>query len=498
MRFTHRSSSSPSHLRRGAIATIALVVVATAAVAGAARAGTAAGCRVAYTVTSQWSGGFGANIAITNLGDSISGWTLRFTFTSGQTITHLWNGNVSQSGGNVTITNAPYNGELATDATVTPGFNGTWNGSNPAPASFTLNGTPCTGAVVPTVAPPTTTPPTTTPPTSTPPTTTPPPGGGLPNSFRWSSSGVLIGPKSDASHNIRAVKDPSVVYHNGRWHVIATTTNQSGSYSMVYLNFTDWSQAAAAQHHFLDTTAIGTGYKAAPHVFYFAPQRLWYLVYQVGDNAAYSTNTDISNPRGWTAPRRFYAGGMPQIIRDNIGNGHWVDFWVICDSVKCHLFSSDDNGHLYRSETSLAQFPNGMSNTVIAMRDAARYPLWEAANVYRVSGGNQYLLIVEAIGAAGVRYFRSWTAPAITGPWSALADTQANPFAGVSNTTFAGTAWTKDISHGEMVRAGVDQTMLISPCNIRYLYQGKDPAATDSYNLLPWRLGLLTQTNSTC
>ncbi|MFI7641437.1 non-reducing end alpha-L-arabinofuranosidase family hydrolase [Nonomuraea sp. NPDC049400] len=86
----------------------------------------------------------------------------------------------------------------------------------------------------------------------------------------------------------------------------------------------------------------------------------------------------------------------------------------------------------------------------------------------------------------------------MTGPWQALADTEANPFAGAANVTFGGTAWTRDISHGEMIRSGIDQTLAISPCDIRHLYQGKDPAATDPYNLLPWRLGLLTQTNSTC
>ena len=125
----------------------------------------------------------------------------------------------------------------------------------------------------------------------------------LPSSFQWRSSGQLIGPKSDATHNIRAIKDPSVVYANGRWHVFASTTNQNGSYNMVYLNFTDWSQAANAKHHYLDQTAIGTGYKAAPHVFYFAPQRKWYLVYQTGNNAAYSTTTDIGNPSSWSTPR---------------------------------------------------------------------------------------------------------------------------------------------------------------------------------------------------
>jgi len=472
----------------GVLAITAGVTVGSAATSAGAAVG---GCSVSYALTTQWNTGFTASVTITNLGDPLTSWDLGWSYAAGQQVTSGWNATISQSGAQVTARNQTWNGGVATGATVNFGFNGSWSGSNPAPTSFTLNGALCTGSANPTTSPPTTTPTTTTP-------TTAPPGASLPRSFTWHSSAVLIGPKSDATHNIRAVKDPSVVYHNGRWHVFATTTNQSGSYSMVYLSFTDWSLAEAAQHHYLDTTAIGTGYKAAPHVFYFAPQGRWYLVYQTGDNAAYSTTTDISNPQSWSAPQRFYAEGMPQIVRDNIGGGYWVDFWVICDSSKCYLFSSDDNGHLYRSETTVASFPNGMTNTVIAMQDAARYPLWEAANVYKVSGSAEFLLIVEAIGTGGTRYFRSWTAPAITGPWTALADTQANPFAGATNVTFDGTAWSRDISHGEMLRSGTDQTMVVSPCHIRYLYQGKDPSATDSYSLLPWRLGLLTQTNSTC
>jgi hypothetical protein len=79
-----------------------------------------------------------------------------------------------------------------------------------------------------------------------------------------------------------------------------------------------------------------------------------------------------------------------------------------------------------------------------------------------------------------------------------LADTESNPFARANNVTFDGTAWTRDISHGELIRSGIDQTLTLNPCDLRFLYQGMDPGATDSYNLLPWRLGLLTQTNSTC
>lgn len=73
-----------------------------------------------------------------------------------------------------------------------------------------------------------------------------------------------------------------------------------------------------------------------------------------------------------------------------------------------------------------------------------------------------------------------------------------NPFARASNTTFPAGAWTKDISHGELIRAGYDQTLTISPCKMQYLYQGMNPNAGGDYNTLPWRLGLLTQTNSTC
>ncbi|MBB5896339.1 non-reducing end alpha-L-arabinofuranosidase family hydrolase [Kutzneria kofuensis] len=115
-----------------------------------------------------------------------------------------------------------------------------------------------------------------------------------------------------------------------------------------------------------------------------------------------------------------------------------------------------------------------------------------------MQGSNQYLLIMEAIGSDGRRYFRSYTSPAINGAWTPLTASETNPFAGQANVTFNGTPWTKDISSGEMIRAGYDQTATINPCAMRYVYQGMVPSATGSYNTLPWRLGMLTQTDSTC
>jgi endo-1,4-beta-xylanase len=319
----------------------------------------------------------------------------------------------------------------------------------------------------------------------------------LPDSFTWRSSGILISPHYD-SHDIIAVKDPSVVHYHGKWYVAASTVNSSGSYSMEFLGFHSWSQASSATPVYADQTAIGTGYKTAPQLFYFAPQKLWYVIYQTGDNIGYSTNPDIANLAGWSATRYFYSG-MPPIITQNIGPGYWVDAWIICDSADCYLFSMDDNGHLYRSQTSVADFPNDMSQPVIAASNPARFSFFEADNVYKVAGTGQYLLIVEAIGSDGHRYFTSYTSTAINGSWTPLANTESNPFIRSTNVTFrSGTAWTKDFSSGEMIRAGYDQTLTVSPCHMRYLYQGDAPGSYSNYNAIPWRIGMVTQTNSTC
>jgi hypothetical protein len=319
---------------------------------------------------------------------------------------------------------------------------------------------------------------------------------GLPSSFRWESSGQLIAPKSDATHNIVSIKDPSIVFFHGRWNVYASVANSAGNYSMVYTSFRSWSRAGAAPQFYLDTNPnIGTGYRAAPQVFFFAPQHRWYLVYQTGAGGSFSTTSDPTRPDTWSAPRNFYPA-MPDIIRQNIGHGFWVDFWVICDSLNCFLFSSDDNGHLYRSQTTVADFPNGFGNTVIAVSDPNRFRVFEASNVYRVEHTNSYLLLVEAIGSDGRRYFRSWTSPSLAGTWTDLSNTEANPFARSTNVTFDAAPWTNDISHGEMIRDGIDQTLTIDPHHLRYLYQGVDPASHVPYNSLPWRLGLLTETRS--
>ena len=101
-------------LRRAAVVAVAATAVAGAGLVTARDAEAAAGCRVQYQVTSQWTGGFGAAVSVTNLGDAVTGWQLSWAFSGGQTVTQLWNGSYTQSGAQVTVTNASYNGALGT------------------------------------------------------------------------------------------------------------------------------------------------------------------------------------------------------------------------------------------------------------------------------------------------------------------------------------------------------------------------------------------------
>jgi len=141
-----------ARLRVGLVAGgVAALLVAWGMAAVSAQA--AAGCRVAYAVPAQWQGGFTAGVDVTNLGEPINGWSLAWTFPSGQRVTQAWNATVTSAGDRTTATNAGYNAAIATNATVSFGFNGSWSGSNTTPASFTLNGVACTGSVDGTASP---------------------------------------------------------------------------------------------------------------------------------------------------------------------------------------------------------------------------------------------------------------------------------------------------------------------------------------------------------
>ncbi|MFB7271118.1 endo-1,4-beta-xylanase [Streptomyces sp. NPDC056244] len=106
--------------------------------------GPTTGCAVSYAVQSQWNTGFTANVTVRNTGSTaLNGWTLRWTWPSGQSVTQAWNATVTQSGAQATAVNAAHNAAIPAGGSASFGFNGAWSGGNTAPGAFTLNGAAC-------------------------------------------------------------------------------------------------------------------------------------------------------------------------------------------------------------------------------------------------------------------------------------------------------------------------------------------------------------------
>jgi hypothetical protein len=309
--------------------------------------------------------------------------------------------------------------------------------------------------------------------------------------LHWTASEALVRPAADA-RGIVSVKDPSIVRYNDRWHIYATTAATNGAWGMVYLSFADWADAANAKPYYLDENPNLRGYHCAPQIFYFRPHKKWYLIYQ-SPQPQYSTADDLTKPETWTQPENFFPTNPPEVSK------FWLDFWVICDATHAYLFCTGDNGRLYRSRTKLEDFPHGWSNPEVAIA-GTREGVFEGSMTYKITGANAYLTLVEAIGS-GVRYYRAWISDRLDGEWKALPEgtTFVQPFAGINNVKFAEGVkpWTRDISHGELIRDGYDEMPTIDPNHLQFLFQGRDPAINTSYSQLPYRLGLLRLIPST-
>ncbi|MER6592346.1 cellulase family glycosylhydrolase [Micromonospora purpureochromogenes] len=92
------------------------------------------GCTASYTMVNQWQGGFQGEVRVTAGSAAITGWTTKWTFTGGQTVSQSWNAALSSSGAAYTARNVDYNGRLGAGVSTSFGFIASWNGSNPAPA----------------------------------------------------------------------------------------------------------------------------------------------------------------------------------------------------------------------------------------------------------------------------------------------------------------------------------------------------------------------------
>jgi len=119
----------------------------------AASGGAGPSLTVSYQTTSSWGTGYTGLYTITNSGSAATaGWTLGFQLPAGGSLTSLWNGADSVSGGQVTVTNAGWDGVISPGGSAQVGL--VVEGSATAPGDCTIDGAACqaggTGTASPT------------------------------------------------------------------------------------------------------------------------------------------------------------------------------------------------------------------------------------------------------------------------------------------------------------------------------------------------------------
>lgn len=303
----------------------------------------------------------------------------------------------------------------------------------------------------------------------------------------WEYSAPLISPENRQHDRSRAQKDPTLVFYEGKWHVFMTV-KLPGRSAIEYCCFENWQGANASKRTILQVS--DSDYYCAAQVFYFRPHEMWYLVYQMGvPNAnrmwvAYSTTTDISDPTSWTKARPILDGGRKDPRK--VGG---LDYWIICDDERAYLFLTSLNGKMWRLWTKLDDFPKGFDHCELALLAN----IFEASHTYKIKGQDKYLTVIEENGR---RYYKAYIADRLDGQWRPIADTAEKPFAGWKNVrpSKGVEAWTDNVSHGELIRDGFDQTLTVDPNSLKFVFQGMldENKSGKGYGQFQWRIGMLT------
>lgn len=297
----------------------------------------------------------------------------------------------------------------------------------------------------------------------------------------WSISDPIFEKGANGSFDETAVKDPSIVFFNNSWHLFYTARGNK-EYTTSYVTAPTLNELNTAERHELKTIRGKSRYGCAPQVFYFEPQKLWYLVFQNRDSnyqPAFSTNPDISSPNKWLAHQNLLAKDTEK---------KWIDFWIIANKGKVYLFYTEGhNGVMVRS-TKAKNFPNKWSSAKKVFDD-----IHEAVHVYKVKNRQEFHLIYE-LNNKGIRSFGLAKAKNLEGPWKKVTDMYATG----KQLKWAQkqVVWSEMVSHGEAIRSGYNQYMEYEPKSSQWLIQGirKDELGHE-YQSLPWKLGIIKMAN---
>ncbi len=332
----------------------------------------------------------------------------------------------------------------------------------------------------------------------------------------WNVSAPIFQAVDEGAFENVAVKDPSIVYYDGKYHLFYTgkradKTEDGVNYSITtgYVSAPTLGELNAAKRHNL--SEIVGGEIIAPQVFYFTPHRLWYIVAhrrapgkRPNLMPIYLSNPDINDVHGWSKP--------VDLIAAKGNDEFWIDFWVICDDDNAHLFYANQKGSVLRMQCAIDEFPGGLAGaaettalTVTGEDESGKWIMFEAEHVYHVRKPDKYFMILEGgyhekagkqYGDARNRFIIGMVADRLDGPWTRVEQTD-DEFFGEGKNLFnedgSKSAYTQ-VSHPELIRSGHDQKLEIESFDIDMLFQsfdGSDTPDNYNYNELPWELSVM-------
>ena len=302
---------------------------------------------------------------------------------------------------------------------------------------------------------------------------------------QWYADGPIFFPNESFAPATVSVKDPSIVYYDGKWHVFFTGISYDNDgvavRSINYVSSPTLQDLNSSTRRNISVFSKNTKRTAAPQVFYFEPQGLWYLIAQAeydGDRyiPIYLTTKNISDFTSWSSV---------QPLIEKFEKDKWIDFWIICDNTTAYLFYTRNHEAMYYLSTSLAEFPNNFSTPT---KVKGNIKVHEASMVYKIEDKQEYWLLTEVRYRGDLREFYLSKSSSLIAEWS-----DSILFATGGDLDFrGGEVWTTVVSHGEFIRSGYNQRMEIpSSEHIEFLIQGTTLMNKIEYSAIPWRWGII-------
>lgn len=338
---------------------------------------------------------------------------------------------------------------------------------------------------------------------------------------KWYLTNQILNARPAEPMDNVAVKDPSIVFYNGQYHLFYTAKSKRRSaenvkygISCAYVYAATLEGLNDAERFSIDSVAGGV--IIAPQVFYFEPENCWYMIGHTTVNRnslsllkpVYLTNPDIENIEGWSKAK--------EIVTGRTDHEFWIDFWVICDDDHAYMFYANQKGTLFRLECNLDDFPEGFSQSrpeialqVDHMDEITPWRMFEAVHIYYVKKAYKYLAILEGAYAhpsregdvdARNRFIFGMTADSLSGAWERIEEDE-NEFLAEADHLFFTTGnpvpYTQ-VSHPELIRSGYNQRLEIADYNLTMVFQTFDGSTVPdlyNYNALPWELVLMKNHN---